>query len=190
MEVSVVRVMAGAGLVTLVVAAAGGVASATPTASRLPLTARVLHAGDLLGLRPQNRVVVIRSADQWALTEPPGSPFDAAELRKNGFAGGIMEHLRWQARDTEGLSVVVQLGSNAAARKYLTTYSGLAAPFPVVGVPGARGFGDSGGINIVFADGDYAYLVGAGWNPGSTHTVTKAQLLAAAKLLYHRVHGH
>jgi hypothetical protein len=185
-----VRMWAGAALVTLVVAVAGGVASATPTASRLPLTARVLHAGDFLGLRPQNRLVVVRSADQWALNEPPGSSFDAAGLRKNGFVGGIVEHLRWKARDTDGLSVVVQLGSNAAARKYLTTYSGLAAPFPVVGVPGARGFGDRGGINIVFADGDYAYLVGAGWKPGSTHTVTKAELLAVAKLLYHRVHGH
>ena len=87
--------------------------------------------------------------------------------------------------------MVIQLGSSAAARIYLTIYNGVGdtVPFRVSGIPGARGFGDQGGINIVFADGDYAYLVGAGWN-GSTQTVTKAQLLAAAKLLYHRVHEH
>jgi hypothetical protein len=124
------------------------------------------------------------------LNRAAGGFFDAALLRKDGFAGGIFEQLRWQARNIEGLSMVVQLGSPAAARKYLTMYNGLHTPFPVAGIPGARGFGDQGGINIVFADGDYAYLVGAGWRPGSTHAVTKVQLLAAAKLLYRRVHGH
>jgi len=175
----------------IVVASVVGAASAKPTGSTLPLTARVLHAGDFLGLNPQNPVVVIRSPEQWVSHEPPGAPFDTALLRKNGFGGGIFENLRWQAHNTEGLSMVVRLGSPAAARKYLTIYNGVGdtVPFRVSGIPGARGFGDQGGINIVFADGDYAYLVGAGWN-GSTHTVTKAQLLAAAKLLYHRVHGH
>ena len=184
---AVVRVVTG----VIVVASIVGVASAKPNGSTLPLTARVLHAGDFLGLKPQNPVVVIRSPEQWASHEPPGAVFDAALLRKDNFAGGIFENLSWQARDTEGLSVVIQLGSPAAARKYLTIYNGVGdtVPFGVSGIPGARGFGDQGGINIVFADGDYAYLVGAGWN-GSTQTVTKAQLLAAAKLLYHRVHEH
>jgi hypothetical protein len=185
----VLRAVAGVGVVASVVAVGVG-APATSAGSTLPLTARVLHVGDFLGLRPQNRVVVVRSPEQWALTEPPGGFFDAARLRKDGFAGGIFEQLRWRARNIEGLSMVVQLGSPAAARKYLTMYNGLHTPFPVAGIPGARGFGDQGGINIVFADGDYAYLVGAGWQPGSTHKVTKVQLLAAAKLLYHRVHGH
>lgn len=190
MRVSIVRVAVSATVIVAVVAVGSSVGSASPTGSSVPLTARVLHAGDFLGLRPQGRVVVVRSPEQWALTEPPGALFDAALLRKDGFAGGIFEHLHWQARDTDGLSMVVQLGSPAAARKYLTLYNDLATPFPVSGLPGARGFGDQGGINIVFADGDYAYLIGAGWNPGSTATVTKAQLLAATTLLYQRVHGH
>jgi len=179
-----------AGVVSVVAVGIG--ASATSARSTLPLTARVLHVGNFLGLRPQNRVVVVRSPEKWALTEPSGASFDAALLTKDGFAGGIFEELHWQARNFDGLSMVVQLGSPAAAREYLTIYNGVGdtAPFPVSGIPGARGFGDQGGINIVFADGDYAYLVGAGWQPGSTHTVTKTQLLAAAKLLYHRVHGH
>jgi hypothetical protein len=189
MRASIVRVAVGAAVVAAVVGAGSRVAWARPTGSSLPLTARVLHAGDFLGLRPQGRVVVVPSPQQWALTEPPGSPFDAALLRKDGFAGGIFEHLHWQARNTDGLSMVVQLGSPAAARKYLASYNGLATPFPVSDLPNAHGFGDQGGINIAFADGDYAYLVGAGWN-GSTPTVTKAQLLAAATLLYHREHGH
>jgi hypothetical protein len=191
MRVTAVRVLGGTCLAASAAALVVGVASAKSTGSMLPLKARVLHAGDFLGLKPQNPVAVIRSPELWTAKEPPGALFDAALLRKDGFAGGIFEDLRWRARDTEGLSMVVQLGSPAAARRYLTIYNGVGdtAPFPVSGIPRARGFGDQGGINVVFADGDYAYLVGAGWN-GSTHTVTKAQLLAAAKLLYHRVHGH
>jgi hypothetical protein len=185
-----VRVVAGVGVFAAAVAVGVGTASARPAGSMLPLTARVLHAGDFLGLAPANRVAVVRSPELWALKEPPGGFFDAALLRKDGFIGGIFDNLRWQARHIDGLSMVVQLGSPAAARKYLTMYNGLATPFSVSGIPGARGFGDQGGINIVFTDGDYAYLVGAGWAPGSTHTVTKAQLLTAATLLYHHVHGH
>jgi hypothetical protein len=186
----IVRAAVALGVVAAVVAVGSAVASGRATGSSLPLTAHVLHAGDFLGLRPQGPVVVVRSPEQWALTEPPGGFFDTALLRKDGFAGGIFEQLRWQARNIEGLSMVVQLGSPAAARKYLTIYNGLAVPFPVAGIPGAHGFGDQGGINIVFADRDYAYLIGAGWKPASTHPVTKAQLLAATTLLYHRVHGH
>lgn len=187
---SVVRIVAGVMVVALVAALVVGVASAKPTGPMLPLTARVLHAGEFLGLKPQNPVVLVRSPERWATHEPPGASFDAALLRKDSFAGGIFENLRWQAQNTDGLSMVVQLGSPAAARQYLTIYNGTGdtVPFPVSGIPGARGFGDRGGINIVFADGDYAYLVGAGWD-GSTQTVTKAQLLSAAKLLYHRLHG-
>ncbi len=173
----------------IVMASIVGVASAKPIGSAIPLTARVLHAGDFLGLKPQKSVVVIRSPEQWATYEPPGALFGAALLRKDNFAGGIFENLSWPARNTAGLSMVVQLGSPAAARKYLTIYNGVGdtLPFRVSGIPGARGFGDQGGINIVFVDGDYAYLVGAGWN-GPKQTVTQAQLLAAAELLYHRVH--
>lgn len=184
---ALVRVVTGVVAVASLVA----VASAKPIGSPLPLTARVLHAGDFLGLKPENPVVVIRSPEQWVLHEPPGTPFDAAWLRKDGFGGGIFENLRWQAQNTEGLSMVVRFGSPAAARKYLTSYKGVGdtVPFRVSGIPGARGFGDRGGINIVFADGEYAYLVGAGWNPDRRATVTKAQLLTATKLLYHRVDG-
>jgi hypothetical protein len=179
----------------LVAPLAVGVGSAAPRVSALPLTARVLHAGDFLGLRPQNPVIVIRNAARWAgLVEPPGQGgsgalFDAARLKKDGFAGGISEHLHWQARNIDGLSIVVQLGSHAAASKYLTIYNGLATPFTVSGIPAARGFGDSGGINVAFADGDYAYLVGAGWQPNATQRVSRTQLMNAAKLLYRRVHG-
>jgi hypothetical protein len=187
---SAVRAVAGVGVFASVVAIVVGAASARPTDVARPLTARVLHAGNFLGLRPANRVAVVRSPEQWALKEPPGGFFDAALLRKDGFVGGIFEHLRWQARNIQGLSMVVQLGSPAAARKYLTMYNGLATPFAVSGIPGARGFGDQGGINIVFTHGDYAYLVGAGWQAGSTHRLTKAQLLSAATLLYRRVRRH
>ena len=173
-----------------IVAVCVSVALASPSGSTLPLTARVLHAGDFLGLRPRGRVVVIRKPEQWVILEPPPAPFTPGLLEEDGFAGGISEHLYWPGRKIEGLSVVVQLGSHAAATKYLTIYNGFASPFPVSGIPRARGFGNSGGINVVFVDGDYAYLVGAGWQPGVKPPVTRQQLITAAKLLYRRVHGH
>ena len=184
------RAVAGASVVAMAAALAGGSASATLRGSSLPLSARVLHAGDFLGLKPDQPPVVVRSAAVWTSNEPPGTFFNAKRLAEAGFAGGILEHLTWKTHNIDGVSVVVRLGSPAAAHKYLTIYNGAAPSFPVSGIPGVRGFGDSGGINVVFSDGDYAYLIGAGWQPGAKQQVTRTQLIAAAKLLYRRVHGH
>lgn len=174
----------------LIATAIAGVASATPNGSRLPLTARVLHAGEFLGLAPQRPLTIVRSAQRWAsIAVPPGTAFNAALLTKDGFVGGISEQLHWQARNIDGLSDVVQLGSPAAARAYLSIYSRYRPRFPVTAIRGAQGFAPNGGINVVFASGDYAYLVGAGWQAGSGQPPTKAQLIAAAKLLYSRVQG-
>jgi hypothetical protein len=169
-----------------------GVALASP----LPLPRRVLHAGDFLGLKPVGSPHVISNATAWSNTYAfPATP---TTLRQDGFVAGLGERLHWQANDIDGLSVTAQLDSASHARAYMkSVYS--ANPsyrprFPVSGIPGAVGFGsiggDRGGINVVFADGDFVYLVGAGWGPRSKHPPTKAQLVAAAALLYRRVHGH
>lgn len=178
---------AGTALIAAVIA---GAASATPNGSKLPLTARVLHAGEFLGFTPQRPVTIVRNAQRWAsIAVPPGTAFNAALLTKDGFVGGISEHLHWQARNIDGLSDAVQLGSPAAARAYLSIYNYYRPRFPVTAIRGAQGFAPNGGINVVFASGDYAYLVGAGWQTGSGPPPTTAQLIAAAKLLYRHVQG-
>jgi hypothetical protein len=61
--------------------------------------------------------------------------------------------------------------------------------FPVTGIPGAVGLGQTGqqgGVNVAFASGDYFYLVGAQLPAAAS---SEAKVIAAAKRLYGRVHG-
>jgi len=168
-----------------------GVALASP----LPLSQRVLRAGDFLGLKPVGSPHVISNAIQWSNTFALAAT--PMTLKQEGFVAGLGEHLHWRANDIDGLSVTAQLDSAAHARAYMKSVyvsdPSFRPRFPVSGIPAAIGFGsiggDQGGINVVFADGDFVYLVGAGWGQSSKHPPTKAQLLAAAALLYHRVHG-
>ena len=181
---------------TVVVVVGLSVGTGAALASPLPLAQRVLHAGDFLGLRPVGSPRVISNAAAWSNTF--AFPAKVTTLKQEGFVAGLGEHLRWRANDIDGLSVTAQLDSASHARAYMKgVYS--ANPsyrprFRVFGIPGAIGFGsiggNGGGINVVFADGDFVYLVGAGWGSSSKHPPTKAQLVAAAALLYHRVHGH
>ncbi len=172
------------------------VATGVALASAMPLPQRVLHAGDFLGLKPVGSAHVNSNATDWASTF--ASPATTTMLKQDGFVAGLPERLRWEANDIDGLSVTAQLDSASHARAYMkSVYSGDPSTrprFPVSGIPGAIGFGSivggQGGINVVFADGDFVYLVGAGWGPSSQDPPTKAQLVAAAALLYHRVHGH
>jgi hypothetical protein len=172
------------------------VGTAVASVSPIPLPQRVLQAGDFLGLKPVGSLHVVSNATRWS--ETFALPATATTLKQEGFVAGVGEPLRWQANDIDGLSVTTQLDSAAHARAYMksvySTNPSYRPRFPVSSIPGAIGFGsisgNRGGINVVFEDGDFVYLVGAGWGPSSKHPPTKAQLVAAAALLYHRVHGH
>jgi hypothetical protein len=184
------RVLAVAVVAGLLVGS--GVAGASP----MPLQQRVLHAGDFLGLKPVGSTQVTSSVSRWSTTF--ASPATVATLKQEGFVAGFPERLRWEANDVDGLSVTAQLDSAAHARAYMkSVYAddpSTKPRFRVAGIPGAIGFGsiagNQGGINVVFADGEFVYLVGAGWGAASKNPPTRAQLVAAAALLYHRVHGH
>ena len=172
-----------------------GTGAALASSAPIPLSQRALHAGDFLGLNPVGTTAVTRSASQWARTF--ASPTTTASLREVGFVGGLPERLHWEGNDVDGLSVTTQLDSPSHARAYMKRIyaDDPSQPrFPVTGIPGAIGFGTisggQGGINVVFADGAFVYLVGAGWGPDASRPPTKAQLTAAARLLYNRVHGH
>ena len=149
----------------------------------LPLSARVLRSGELVGFVPQ-RPVLYKSAQKLvnsarAILTPTQAAAWKANLRRDGFKASLQEDLKpATGSDRAALSSVTQFRSAAAAkaevgvtarwpgtvhRKPGWTY----ASFKVDKIPGARGFHDTRpgfwGDNIVFSDGPFVYLVGNGW---------------------------
>jgi hypothetical protein len=63
--------------------------------------------------------------------------------------------------------------------------------FSVSGIPGAVGFeqkqSTQRGSNVGFTAGRYMYLVGVGWQGGSSNEIPNKTLIAAAQQLYKRV---
>jgi hypothetical protein len=170
--------------------AAAGAAGAAP-ASPHSLTARVLNAGQLAGMRPDAKLVIVRTATAWS----DGNATQATRLKRWGFAGGVAEALLTPGNSNRyGLSLVIQLSSAANARAALKAEYGSNGPwthFAVPGIPGAVGFerltASEGGRNIVFALGPFTYLVAVGWLAGARNSVPRSALITAAKLLYAHV---
>jgi hypothetical protein len=147
-------------------------------------------------------VSVYKTPSSWISGEqvpPDQATAEKAMLSRDGFRLGVHEDL--MSSGTGGASVVEQFRSAAAARDALAFYvsqykapaaaavGGAYAPFKVSGIPGAVGFSrggvNGGGINVAFSDGASYYLVG---QEGGSQTAI-ANLTAAARHLYHRVHG-
>ena len=160
-------------------------------ASSLPLTQRVLKAGQFAGLKPTSPPTVIRNAAAFFR----GAKALEARLRRLGFVAAVAEQLTTPGNPNRyGLSQVVQLSSTANAKsalKYYYTANGPWTLFTVTGIPGAVGFEQGspsqGGRNIGFALGPYFYLVGDGWQNGAKNAVPRSVLQAAAALIYNRV---
>jgi hypothetical protein len=142
----------------------------------------------------------VRDVNAWLSGEGPTRAADASRLRRLGFVAGVGENFVTAASPGgAGLSLVEQFGSSQAARQELAAQvkappGGTYKAFAVAGIPGARGFdlssGGSAGANVAWADGPFYYLVGAGSAQGAAHPPTHAQVIAAATVLYRRVHGH
>jgi hypothetical protein len=180
----------------LLMVAWSGVAAASP--KPLPLSARLLTRGEFPGFTleaPKS----FKAAKGWVAGNTSLTPAQAraqvARMVGEGFKELLAEFLDDAQGPRNGLSFVMQLGSAASARaelaaevRYAKAYQ---APltFRVSAIPGAVGFGGSGGENIVFADGPFFYLVGNAWQ-GSPHNPRHAALIEAATKLYQRVHGH
>jgi len=181
----------------LIAAFADGPASASTAA--LPLTQRVLAAGELAAMKPLSAPVVVRGASAWATSFPKSSrKEELARFRSLGFVAGIDENLVTPGNtDRYGLSLMEEFSSAKSARTELA-HAAAANPtwthFAVPGIPGAAGFelahGATGGRNVGFTDGPFYYIVGAGWLGSSSNAVSRAQLIAAALVLYQRVHSH
>ena len=179
-------------------AVAAGVAAGVAYAA-LPLTGRVLRGGELAGMKPNGPAHVVVGASAWVTSggfAPLAPKAEIARLRTLGFVAGVNENLITPGNQNRyGLSAVQQFSSakSATAELAFVSTSEPRTFFPVHGIPGARGFeqisDQSSGRNVAFADGDYYYIVGAGWGGGSSNAVSRSMLAAAAVVLYHLVHG-
>jgi hypothetical protein len=155
----------------------------------------LLTSNELAGFHVAD-VSVHTTPDSWVSEEQLLGDQAAAEkamLERNGFRAGVHEDL--MSGGTGAASIVEQFRSAQAAAGALGFYLmrsktfGPYAPFKVTGIPHAVGYSlggvNGGGINLVFSDGAYYYLVGR--EAGSTAAV--ANLNTAARHLYQRVHG-
>lgn len=198
-------------VVTLTLAGCGGSLS-TSTAGHgqtsapsgaAAIESRTLTNTEFPGFAPAGAPVREHSAKDWVTAQQTPSNEavkDAARLRRLGFVAAARENLA--NGSAAGLSLVEQFRTAGAARAELTNQARefkrtvprrAYSSFQVTGIPGALGFGASGGgdtgINVAFADGSYYYLVGAGWHTGNASPTSRAALIAAATNLYRRVHG-
>ena len=176
----------------------GSSASASTTAANSAaseIRSHLLKSNALAGFHVAG-VSVRTTPNGWVASAQLPAAQAAAEkamLKRNGFRAAVHEDLTNGAAGAA--SIVVRFGSPKGAADGMDFYvkqakgAGQYAPFKVTGIPNAKGFSigglNGGGINIVFSDGDYYYLVGQ--EAGSKAAVAK--LNAAARQLYQRVHG-
>jgi hypothetical protein len=152
---------------------------------------------------PNSTPTVESSVAAWVAGDrlsPQGTATEVARLRRLGFVAGITENLVEAGNPNRyGLSLLEQFISHSGAEAELAHTTSPSAPggpwthFAVSGIPGAYGFeslsGSQSGRNIAFVEGSNYYLEGAGWNAPASNAVSRAQLAAAALLVYHRMRG-
>jgi hypothetical protein len=180
-----------------------------PATGPLPVNDRVLQTSEVPGYLVTGPPPVDRTAAVWATSGEgvTGSQITAetARLQRLGFVAGVAEHLHGQyPLMVEELSLVEQYRSPSGARAELASQyahdrsrsAGQAAKFvtfPVTAIPGALGWqiADSNvvGINVLFADGAFYYVVGAGFPPNARGAPTRNQVASEATSLYRLVHG-
>ena len=179
------------------------------SASALPITERVVQ-GAMAGLPPAGGVRSLTSAKATVAALDSDNPAaDLTALRRSGFTRAALQKFG-NGQSTSGLSLVIQLGSPALARKELARNAGpmrrdAAVPVPNSGttgkvwtlrrIPGSTGFdehfrGDHGAAiefaGVMFSEGPFYYLVIAG---GPNRRIDGRDVFDAAAALYTRVHG-
>jgi hypothetical protein len=163
---------------------------------------RVLTNNELPGFTgsptsPESSVVAWVSVSGFPANRQAG---EEKRLTRLGFVQGLREDL--MDGSTPGISIVEQFRTPLQARAE-NAYGAAQFPkessgqgkyttFAVPGIPGALGYGvlasgGQGGINIGFAKGPYAYLVGEELGAQGSPKASIADLIAAAQHLYRRV---
>ena len=164
----------------------------------LPLSQRMLRAGDLAGFKPDSPSYVSDPA-KWAQKCPH---HEADRLRKLGFVAAAGLHLSFGQSGRDAISYVTRFRSAASAAADVThfvashpdcTTALKLDSFRVAAIPGSHGIAakrsDGEGYDIVFADGVFSYDVGA-FTTDSQGPPTRSDVIRAATRLYTRVHGH
>src|SRR5262249_48793449 len=180
---------------------AAGFATGATAATALPLRSRVLRTSELGGLVVPGRSRLVTSVDVWAVSSPYN---ETATLRRPGFVRGLRKGYRPKAYNGMGAySYVAEFRTAAGARNEVAREVHSLHPpaptyvaFPVAGIPGAHGFTRTGpnfvSYFVMFNDGRFQYEVsflGSLWAIHRHGPAIKAQAIAAAQALYHRVHG-
>jgi hypothetical protein len=150
------------------------------------------------GFTPNRPLVGNTVKSYLAATQTPAGQVasETKRLTRLGFVAGAHEDLRGSGGNG-GVSIAEQFKTPAGARGevanalslFKATTGSTYKAFPVTGIPGAIGLGQTGqpgGVNVAFASGDYFYLVGAQLPAAAG---SEAKVIAAAKRLYGRVHG-
>lgn len=189
----------------LVLALASGDPGLGAQSKPLPLSARVIAHGEFAGFGPFGppHLQTFRSAAAFlAQYQQASTPSQVsawvALLHREGFVAVVVEQLGSLTANRGGLSWAMELGSPADAKSEVAKEvaedqtHGPVSRFRVGGIPTVSAFrlgtNSSGGDNILFADGRFAYFVGDGWNNGAKPA--RAALIAATQSLDTRVHGH
>jgi hypothetical protein len=191
--------------VVLLLALASGSPGLGAQPKPVPLSSRVIAHGEFVGFGPfgPSDLHTFRSAAaflaqyQQAATPSQLSAW-VALLHREGFVAVVVEQLGSLTAHRGGLSWAMELGSPASARSEVAhevtedQTHGPVSRFRLGGIATAFAFrlgtNSSGGDNILFSDGRFAYFVGVGWD--SSGKPARAGLIAAAQSLYKRVHGH
>lgn len=177
---------------TAVMCAACGSGSHS-SAAALPLSAYLVRGQEEPGLPPTGRATRYLAATQWA-SDVPNAAAEASRLAQEGFREVVT--VQTGSAKGAGVSWAMQLGSaSAVAREkaaelqefaYGPQASG-ATRFPVAGIPGAEGWGQSDtDANILFGEGRCLMLVGDELAPG---TDDKPTVVSAVRAVWARTHG-
>lgn len=175
----------------------------SPPAALAGVRGRVLRAGEMKGFLPQGRRLLGINPQSW-VAETIGTQMSTAQqarevalLKREGFVAAVSENLSAGGGSVAGVSIVEQFRSPRGPRAELAAIvkqnkigpGARFEPFPVAGIPAARGFGFSGmpAANVAFTKGSYYYLVGAAGSPSGGSGSARALVIAAARHLYHRV---
>jgi hypothetical protein len=171
-------------------------ASGTTTTTTQPagndLASRALKSGELKGFEPTGPGDTANSPRDW-LSLTSDTTIDPDTYAKRGFVAGYLVDLQ-SSDGTAGQSMVVQFKTPAQAQAEVTRYSKPVpgtdtTPFPVAGIPTAKGFtakGQTVGDHVDFTKGSYFYGVGRVRKPASAKE-SRDSVIAAAKRQYARV---
>lgn len=164
----------------------------------LPLSQRMLHAGELAGFKP-GAASFVSDPSKWARDCPKG---EAERLKAAGFVAGASTHLSSKLDGRDAISFVARFRTPAAARADVTSFvtnhpkcttANRLSSYSVPGIPDAKGLAakrsDGVGYDILFSDGPFSYDVGA-FTVDPKGPPTQADVVKAATALYRRTHGH